>query len=87
MANVDIIARLQQALDRYERGACSAGELAAAVEVNGEALERLPFPTRKRLQYLALRLQQEQWKEEEGLVTTMEPLLEEYRACLTELPR
>jgi hypothetical protein len=89
MWNASLATRLEEACRSYEDGLLSAGHLASAVRLNGEAFEGLGFADLQAIRSIAWELDVESYYAEEGCSPTSAAgrLVGELRAILARAAR
>lgn len=87
MSNRTLIMRMESALEATRAGKSSAKALAATIRGNGKALEAMPYPLIREIEFLAMDLETAHWQDQNGFLPPLNEVLQRVEAWLTQLPR
>ncbi len=87
MSNVSLLNRIEDALEKYQRGEINRKALISAVEDNGRALEMMPYTLFKEIDQIEYRLTVAQFADEDDFVPEEQEVISQLRQWLAKVPR
>jgi hypothetical protein len=87
MSNLTLIMRMESALKTTRAGETSAKALAETIRGNGKALEAMPYPLIREIEFLAMDLETAHWQDEDGFLPPLNEVLHRVETWLSKLPR
>ena len=86
MSNNTIKHRIEESIQEFKAGKISIKELKDSIELNGNALEMLPYPMIKELKQIEYKLTVSQFSDKEACYPNTEEVLEYIETWLANVP-
>lgn len=86
MSNQSIKSRISRTIEEFQAGKISIAQLKSSIEINGQALEMMPYELIKELDAIEYKLTVSQFADEEDSFSNIEEVLSFIKTWLSKVP-